>query len=132
MAAELQRSTNGASGPAAGPGGGTAPRRRRFDPRHWAGLRPYGLGEQRPNHYKEILKTIWENRDQLGYAWRILRDGCCDGCSLGTTGMRDWTIDGIHLCTIRLKMLRLNTMPAVDPRVLEDPASLRRKTSREL
>ena len=132
MAAELQRSTDGASGPAAGPGGGAAPRRRRFDPRHWAGLRPYGLGEQRPNHYKEILKTIWENRDQLGYAWRILRDGCCDGCSLGTTGMRDWTIDGIHLCTIRLKMLRLNTMPAVDPRILEDPGALRRKTSREL
>jgi len=114
------------------PGEGRAERRRGFDRRHWAGLSPYGIGQVKPNHYKEIVKAAWENRDQLGYAWRILRDGCCDGCSLGTSGLRDWTIDGIHLCTIRLKMLRLNTMPAVDHRWLEEPASLRGKTSKEL
>ena len=48
--------------------------------RHWVSLVPYGLNQQHPNAYKDILSTIWENRDNLGYAYRILRDGCCDGC----------------------------------------------------
>ena len=69
--------------------------------RHWVSLVPYGLNQQHPNAYKDILSTIWENRDNLGYAYRILRDGCCDGCALGTTGMRDWTMEGIHLCAVR-------------------------------
>ena len=73
----------------------------------WVSLVPYGLNEQHPNAYKDILDTIWENRDQLGYAWRILNDGCCDGCSLGTIGMHDWTMKGVHLCALRLKLLRL-------------------------
>jgi hypothetical protein len=25
-------------------------------------------------------------------------DGVCDGCALGTTGLRDWTLEEIHLC----------------------------------
>ena len=100
--------------------------------RNWVSLIPYGLNQQHPNAYKDILATIWENRDQLGYAWRILNDGCCDGCSLGTSGMRDWTMDGIHLCAVRLKLLRLNTMPALDPRVLDDVAQLRSLSSRKL
>ena len=65
---------------------------------NWVSLVPYGLHEQHPNAFKDIAETIWENRDQMGYAWRILNDGCCDGCSLGTTGMHDWTMKGIHLC----------------------------------
>lgn len=85
---------------------------------------PFGLNQQHPNAYKDILQTIWENRDNLGYAWRILNDGCCDGCSLGTSGMRDWTMEGIHLCAMRLELLRLNTMPAMDWRLLEDVSSL--------
>ena len=60
--------------------------------RHWVSLVPYGLNQQHPNNYKDILDALWENRDNLGYAWRILRDGCCDGCALGTSGMRDWTM----------------------------------------
>jgi len=100
--------------------------------REWVSLVPYGLNEQHPNAYKDIAETFWENRDQLGYAWRILRDGCCDGCSLGTTGMHDWTMKGVHLCALRLKLLRLNTMPAMDWRRLEDVQSLRRIPSRHL
>jgi len=95
-------------------------------------LSPIGLGHTKPNHYLEIAKVLRENSDQLPYAWRILNDGCCDGCSLGTVGMRDWTITGVHLCTIRLKMLRLNTMPAVDARILEHPAALRHLSTKEL
>ena len=100
--------------------------------RGWVSLVPYGLHEQHPNAYKDIVSTIWENRDNLAYAWRILNDGCCDGCSLGTTGMRDWTMQGIHLCAVRLKLLRLNTMPPMDARLLEDVAQLRSLPSRKL
>ena len=95
-------------------------------------LVPYGLNEQHPNHYLEMLKVLGENRDNLGYAWRILRDGCCDGCSLGTTGMRDWTMKGVHLCNVRLQLLRLNTMPAMDHRLLERAGALRGCPERKL
>ena len=86
----------------------------------------------KPNHYKEILTTIWRNKDQLPMAWRILKDGVCDGCALGTTGMRDFTMSGIHLCTVRLNLLRLNTMGPLDVKVLKDVNALRTTTSREL
>ncbi|MFZ0639937.1 MAG: molybdopterin-dependent oxidoreductase [Candidatus Acidiferrales bacterium] len=98
----------------------------------WISLVPYGLNQQHPNAYKDILGTIWENRDQLSYAWRILNNGCCDGCSLGTTGMHDWTMKGVHLCALRLKLLRLNTMPALDCRILENVRRLREMPIRHL
>lgn len=101
-------------------------------PRRFVGPSPIGLGHQKPNAYREILQTLWDNRDQLGYAYRILHRGCCDGCSLGTAGIRDWTIPGIHLCSLRLKLLRLNTMPALDHRLLEDPRALRGRPERAL
>ena len=94
-------------------------------PRDWVSLVPYGLNQQHPNNYKDILEAIWENRDSLRHAWRILNDGCCDGCALGTSGMHDWTMKGIHLCAVRLQLMRLNTMPAMDWRRLEDVAPLR-------
>jgi molybdopterin-dependent oxidoreductase alpha subunit len=100
--------------------------------KNWVSLVPYGLNEQHPNAYKDILNTIWENRDQLSYAWRILNDGCCDGCSLGTTGVHDWTMKGVHLCALRLKLLRLNTMPAMDWHLLEDAEALGRMRTRHL
>lgn len=100
--------------------------------RKWVSLVPYGLREQHPNVFRDISATVWENRDNLSYAWRILQNGCCDGCSLGTTGMHDWTMQGIHLCALRLSLLRLNTMPAMDWRRLEDVASLRKIPSRTL
>lgn len=92
--------------------------------RQWVSLIPYGITEQHPNAYKDIASVIWENRDNLGYAWRILNHGCCDGCSLGTKGMRDWTMKGVHLCAVRLQLMRLNTMPAMDWRKLENVDSL--------
>lgn len=100
--------------------------------RNWVSLVPYGLNQQHPNAYKDMLGTLWENRDNLGYAWRILNDGCCDGCALGTTGMHDWTMKGTHLCAVRLQLLRLNTMPAMDWRLLEDAAPLQNKTEKQL
>ena len=93
--------------------------------RNWVSLIPFGLHQQHPNNYKDILDAVWENRDNLGYAYRILRDGCCDGCSLGTTGMHDWTMKDIHLCWVRLQLLRLNTIKAMNWHRLEDVTPLR-------
>ena len=97
-----------------------------------ASLKPFGIGEQRPNNFSEVTRAIWENRDQAGYAWRILNEGVCDGCALGTKGMRDWTIEGVHLCNIRLRLLRMNTMPAFDPALLADIEELRGRPSADL
>jgi molybdopterin-dependent oxidoreductase alpha subunit len=98
----------------------------------WVSLVPYGLNEQHPNAFKDIAEAIWVNRDQMRYAWRILNDGCCDGCSLGTSGMHDWTMKGIHLCQLRLRLLRLNTMPGMNMRLLEDAEALRKSPRRHL
>jgi molybdopterin-dependent oxidoreductase alpha subunit len=98
----------------------------------WVGFKPYGIGETKPNHYKEMAKTVWDNRDNLPYAWRILHKGVCDGCALGVAGFHDWTLSGVHLCTTRLNLLRINTMGALDHDRLADVASLRRLRSKEL
>jgi len=105
---------------------------KRISPSLWASKKPFGIGEQRPNNYLELTKAAWENKDRLRYAWRILDHGVCDGCSLGTAGMTDWTLDEIHLCNIRLRLLRLNTQPALDPSVMGDVAALRRRSGKEL
>ena len=54
------------------------------------GLAPFGWGETKPHHFREMLRVAWQNRDNLAYAWRVLSRGVCDGCALGTTGLRDW------------------------------------------
>ncbi len=95
-------------------------------PRLWVSLVPYGIGRTKPNHYLEILRTVWDNRHDLPYAWRILSKGVCDGCALGVAGFRDWTMEGVHLCTTRLDLLKLNTARALDPDLLADVAALPR------
>jgi molybdopterin-dependent oxidoreductase alpha subunit len=101
-------------------------------PELWASPKPFGIGEQHPNNFWEVFRAIWENRDSLDYAYRILDQGVCDGCSLGTSGMKDWTITGQHLCNIRLRLLRLNTLPASDGKLLENVIALQSKRSRDL
>ncbi len=105
---------------------------KRWRPSIWASWKPFGIGEQRPNGFGEVFRAMAENRDQLAYAWRILEHGCCDGCSLGTRGLHDWTMPGVHLCNVRLRLLRLNTMPALDPALLSQVAPLRARSSAEL
>ncbi len=105
---------------------------KRWHPSQWASLLPNGAGHVKPNHYKEILATIWANKRQLPFAWRILTRGVCDGCALGTTGLRDFTMQGVHLCTVRLNLLKLNTMGPMDVRVLRDANALKDKTSAQL
>lgn len=95
-------------------------------------MAPFGLGTQKPHHYREMVKVAWENRDQWPFAWRILRDGVCDGCALGTSGLSDWTLPGTHLCMVRLELMRLNTAPALDPSLLANAEALSVRTSRDL
>jgi molybdopterin-dependent oxidoreductase alpha subunit len=103
-----------------------------WTPENWASWKPFGIGEQYPNNYWEVFRAIWMSRDNLPYAWEVLNKGVCDGCALGTTGMKDWTTDGIHVCNVRLRLLRMNTMPAFNPVLLADVSQLKGKRSAEL
>jgi molybdopterin-dependent oxidoreductase alpha subunit len=105
---------------------------KRWTPSLWASRKPFGIGEKRPNNYLEIWKAVRENKRQLPFAWRILRKGVCDGCALGTKGLRDWTMDEVHLCNVRLRLLSLNTMPSLDTALLSDVEPLKRLRSAEL
>src|SRR6185436_14231477 len=90
---------------------------------------PFGLGQTKPKHFRDMLRIAWANRDNPGYAWQVLSKGVCDGCALGVAGFHDWTIDGVHLCMTRLNLLRLNTMPALDPGLLADVSHLKSCTN---
>ena len=83
-------------------------------------------------NFAEVFRATWENRDRLGYAWRILNEGVCDGCALGTDGLKDWTVDGVHLCNVRLRLLRLNTLGELEASRLADVAALRTLRTRDL
>jgi molybdopterin-dependent oxidoreductase alpha subunit len=98
----------------------------------WVGWKPNGVGEQKPHHYGAIARTVWENRRNLPFAWRILRKGVCDGCALGVAGFHDWTISGVHLCTTRLDLLKVNTARAIDTDQLADVDALARLDGRAL
>jgi molybdopterin-dependent oxidoreductase alpha subunit len=95
-------------------------------------LIPFGLGKTKPNHFLEMVGVVWENRDNLGYAWNILNHGVCDGCSLGPRGLKDDVIEGTHLCMSRLKLLRNNTMGAFSESDVADIEKLRRMSNDEL
>jgi molybdopterin-dependent oxidoreductase alpha subunit len=94
---------------------------------------PFGLiGQTKPHHYREMLGILWENRKELPYAWNILNHGVCDGCSLGPYGLRDNVLDGVHLCLTRLKLLKLNTMSALDASIMGDVNRLRKLQPEQL
>ncbi len=93
---------------------------------------PFGLGQRKPKHFRDMAGIIWKNRDNLPYAWKVITRGVCDGCALGVAGLHDWTIDGVHLCMTRLNLLRLNTMPELDVRLLEDISRLQSLTNAQL
>ncbi|MBX7152219.1 FdhF/YdeP family oxidoreductase [bacterium] len=106
--------------------------KRTWNPKSWVSLSPNGIGKTKPNHFLDMVKIVWENRDNLRYAWRVLSKGVCDGCALGVAGLHDWTIDSTHLCMVRLKLLRMNTMREFDHVLLNDVESLRRKPNHQL
>lgn len=107
-------------------------RRIGLHPETWAGLSPNGIGQQKPHHLREMLQVAWDSRAHPRYAWQVLTRGVCDGCALGVAGLHDWTIDGLHLCTTRLKMLEFNVADAFDPALLSDVAPLVARSGAQL
>ncbi|WP_054637495.1 FdhF/YdeP family oxidoreductase [Thalassobacillus sp. C254] len=102
-------------------------------PEHWVSPVPFGLGKVKPKHIRDSFKTMWENKDNLGYAANIITKGVCDGCALGVSGLYDQTLTGPHMCTTRFNVLRLNTMPAIKEEILHsDIDELRKYSSTEL
>jgi len=101
-------------------------------PRLWVSWRPFGVGLERPNNYFEVLRAAVGARRHPKYAWEILNKGVCDGCALGTAGMKDWTVKGTHLCNVRLRLLDLNLADAMDHSVLADAGVLTSKTNADL
>ncbi len=103
------------------------------DPKHWVSPVPFGLGKLKPKHIRDSFKIAWDNKDNLGYASRIITQGVCDGCALGVAGLYDQTLTGPHVCTTRLNVLRLNTMPAIKEEILHaDIDELKKYDSTEL
>lgn len=107
-------------------------RRLGLHPDLWAGWSPNGVSEQKPRHYRDMVRIARENLHHGRYAWDVVTKGVCDGCALGVAGLHDWTIDGVHLCTTRLELLEFNTADAIDPLVLSDVAALDGRTGKEL
>jgi molybdopterin-dependent oxidoreductase alpha subunit len=104
----------------------------RWNRASWVSLRPNGIGLQKPNHYGDMARIAWQQRKHPKLTWDILSKGVCDGCALGVAGFHDWTIDGVHLCTTRLRLLSLNTADAIDDGALADVASLRGRDGSQL
>jgi molybdopterin-dependent oxidoreductase alpha subunit len=90
------------------------------------------FAQTKPRHYPEMLGVLWENRKEIPYAWKVLNHGVCDGCSLGPYGLRDDVIDGVHLCMTRLKLLKFNTMAALNVSAMTDVERLRRLEPEQL
>ena len=105
---------------------------KRFHPDLWVSPRPNGIGLDKPNHFGDMAKVAWQNRRHARYAWKLLTRGVCDGCALGVAGLHDWTIDGVHLCLTRLRLLELNCADPLDHALLADAESLARRSSTEL
>ncbi|MBM3827471.1 MAG: FdhF/YdeP family oxidoreductase [Actinobacteria bacterium] len=105
---------------------------RRWNPSSWVSLAPNGIGHTKPNHLAEMTRVAVNVRRSPKKAWKILNEGVCDGCALGVAGLHDWTLDGIHLCTTRLKLLEVNCAEPFDHGVLSDVTWLAKRTGTEL
>ena len=105
---------------------------RRINPKFWVSLRPNGIGLNKPFHHFDMAKIAWANRRHGRYAWKVLTQGVCDGCALGVAGLHDWTMDDIHLCLTRLRLLEMNCADPIKESAFKDVATLRLKSGKEL
>jgi len=86
---------------------------------------PFGWGHDKAHHILEIGAALRDNRHHLSYAWRILTEGVCDGCDMGSTGLHDDSLGGAHWCSERLRRLQINTQSAIPEGALNDIHRLR-------
>lgn len=105
---------------------------KRINPKFWVSARPNGIGLDKPFHHAEMLKLAWDNRRNGRYAWKLLTQGVCDGCALGVAGLHDWTMNDVHLCLTRLRLLEMNCADPIEESAFNDVATLRLKSGREL
>jgi len=103
-----------------------------WDRTSWVSLSPNGIGHQKPNHYGDMAKIAWKVKGNAKKAFDILSKGVCDGCALGVAGFHDWTLDGVHLCTTRLKLLEVNCAEPFDHALLADLSWVRGLSGAEL
>ncbi|HVE41628.1 MAG TPA: molybdopterin-dependent oxidoreductase [Planctomycetota bacterium] len=86
---------------------------------------PFGIGiRNKPRHFLNYLRALWETRRNPGYARKVLKRGVCDGCSLGPAGLRDDVADGSHLCSLRLAQLKYQVMEGIGAEHLGDVGPL--------
>src|SRR5699024_8924203 len=102
---------------------------KRPEPSLWASKVPFGLGKVKPHHIRGMLKVVWENKDNLPYATRILTQGVCDGCALRVQGSKDQTSEGPHLGMTRLDLRRLSTPQAMKQEAVQADVDKHRKRS---
>lgn len=105
---------------------------KRLHPELWVSPRPNGIGLDKPDHFGDMARIAWQNRKHARHAWTLLTKGVCDGCALGVAGLHDWTIDGVHLCLTRLRLLELNCADPLDHALLADAEALSEHSSTEL
>ena len=88
-----------------------------------ATARPVPTGDQ-PVAQAQVAGVVVS--DSFGRPWRV---GTVN-VALGVAGLHDWTLKGPHLCMTRLNLLRLNTMPALDPEPLSNLSEFREHLAR--
>ncbi|MGB0638862.1 MAG: molybdopterin-dependent oxidoreductase [Myxococcota bacterium] len=97
-----------------------------------ASLNPFGRRLTNSRPLLSWFSMIWEHRHDLGYLWRILTHGVCDGCSMGPIGLRDTTGTGLHMCPGRVANLKQHARPAILKGDVDNIAFLRSLTEGEL
>lgn len=100
--------------------------------RAFASWVPFGLGHPGSSQLPVIARAAWAGRHASRFALDVLRHGVCGTCELGTDGLRDDAVDGVHLCARRLEQLPSYLSEAFDPDDLPDIDALWGRTPAQL
>ncbi len=93
---------------------------------------PFGLDRPGPRRGPGLARAAWRARHHPRFALDVLRYGVCGTCELGTHGLRDDAIAGVHFCSRRLDDLPRYLAEAFDPHQLPEVAGLRKRTAEQL
>ena len=70
--------------------------------------------------FRRAARALWDNLSEPAFSADVLRYGVCGGCSLGSDGLSDPVLHGVHLCGLRLAGLRRWTRAALELERLPD------------